>query len=307
MDCPLGVTYDASMPPPALPSTDLDRFVRALRRSGLVAPARIEQLIDTAPKAVARDPDRLGEFLVERGALTHFQVVKLKQGTWQGLVLGAYHILSPLAKGGMGTVYLARDTRRADGKTRDGKKGEKALVALKVLPPKRAREEDRMLARFLREMDLAQRVSHPHLTKTFEAGDVGGVHYIAMEYIRGVSLRKLVADSGPVNVARAARLFAEAADGLRHAHEQGLIHRDLKPGNIMVTPNGHAKVLDMGLALAIGEELPEDKTIVGGQGYVVGTMDYIAPEQVDDPTRVDARADLYALGCSLYFALTGQP
>src|SRR5262249_58208886 len=102
-------------------------------------------------------------------------------------VLGAYHILSPLAKGGMGTVYLARDTRRADGKTRDGKKGEKALVALKVLPPKRAREEDRMLARFLREMDLAQRVSHPHLTKPFEAGDAGRGHLIAIQDI----LRKI--------------------------------------------------------------------------------------------------------------------
>jgi serine/threonine protein kinase len=180
-------------------------------------------------------------------------------------------------------------------------------LALKVLPAKRAREEDRTLARFLREMDLCQRVSHPHLTKTFEAGDVGGVHYIAMEYIRGDSLRRAVADRGPLNVPRAARLFAEVADGLEHAHEQGLVHRDLKPSNIMVTPNGHAKILDLGLALAVDEELPSDKKIVGGQGYVVGTMDYIAPEQVDDASQVDARADLYSLGCSLYFALTGQP
>jgi eukaryotic-like serine/threonine-protein kinase len=296
-----------AMPPPTLPNTDLDRFVRALRRSGLLTSARIDHLIDAAPKGVADDPGQLGEFLVEREALTHFQVAKLKQGTWQGLVLGAFHILSPLGKGGMGTVYLARDTRKTDGKSRDRHKDERALVALKVLPPKRARAEDRMLARFLREMDLAQRVSHPHLTKTFEVGDVGGVHYIAMEYIRGVSLRKLVADNGPMSVSRAARLFAEVADGLQHAHDQGLIHRDLKPGNIMVTPNGHAKILDMGLALALGEQLPEDKTIVGGQGYVVGTMDYIAPEQVDDATQVDGRADLYALGCTLYHALTGQP
>ena len=164
-----------------------------------------------------------------------------------------------------------------------------------------------MLARFLREMDMAQRVAHPHLTRTFEAGDIGGVHYIAMEYIRGQSLRRLVADQGPLSVARAAHLFAEVADGLAHAHATGLVHRDLKPANIMVTPNGHAKILDLGLALAVGEELPADKKIVGGQGYVVGTMDYIAPEQVDDPTGVDARADLYAMGCSLYFALTGQP
>jgi serine/threonine protein kinase len=282
-----------------LPEAPADRLMRALRKSGLLTEPRIDQLVSGAPKGCARDPDKLGEYLVDHGSLTHFQVTKLKQGTFQGLVLGPYHILSPLGKGGMGTVYLAHDIRKPEGR--------QALVALKVLPPKRAREEDRTLARFLREMDMAQRVSHPHLTRTFEAGDISGVHYIAMEYIRGSSLRRVVGDQGPLSVARAAHLFAEVADGLGHAHEMGLVHRDLKPSNIMVTPNGHAKVLDLGLALAVDEELPEDKMIVGGQGYVLGTMDYIAPEQVDDPTGVDARADLYAMGCSLYFALAGQP
>lgn len=299
MDCLFARPYHAPVSPPPLPEAPADRLLRALRKSGLLPAVRIDQLVATAPKGVVRDPDKLGEYLVGHGVVTHFQVTKLKQGTFQGLALGPYHILSPLGKGGMGTVYLARDTRKPDGR--------KALIALKVLPPKRAREEDRTLARFLREMDMAQRVGHPHLTRTFEAGDIGGVHYIAMEYIRGESLRRLVGDHGPLSVARAAHLFAEVADGLGHAHETGLVHRDLKPSNIMVTPNGHAKVLDLGLALAVDEELPEDKTIVGGQGYVLGTMDYIAPEQVDDPTGVDARADLYAMGCSLYFALTGQP
>jgi eukaryotic-like serine/threonine-protein kinase len=299
VDCLSERPYDASVPPPPLPEAPADRLLRALKKSGLLSDPRIDQLIAAAPKGVARDPDKLGEYLVGRGAVTHFQVTKLKQGTFQGLVLGPYHILSPLGKGGMGTVYLAHDTRKPEGR--------RALVALKVLPPKRAREEDRTLARFLREMDMAQRVSHPHVTKTFEAGDIGGVHYIAMEYIRGQSLRRVVGDEGPLSVARAAHLFAEVADGLGHAHDLGLVHRDLKPSNIMVTPNGHAKVLDLGLALAVDEELPADKMIVGGQGYVLGTMDYIAPEQVDDPTGVDARADLYAMGCSLYFALTGQP
>src|SRR5262245_33135977 len=131
------------MTPPPIPNPAIDRFLRALRRSGLLESAQIDSLVESAPKPTALDPNRLGEFLVEHEALTHFQVSKLKQGTWQGLVLGSYHILSPLGKGGMGTVYLARDVRKAVG----GKK-DKALVALKVLPPKRAREEDRMLARF---------------------------------------------------------------------------------------------------------------------------------------------------------------
>jgi eukaryotic-like serine/threonine-protein kinase len=295
------------MPPPPIPQPATDRFLTALRRSGLLEVSRIDSLIDAAPKSIAQDAELLGEYLVGREVLTHFQVSKLKQGTWQGLVLGSFHILSPLGKGGMGTVYLARDTRKADSDAGKGRRRERSLVALKVLPPKKAREEDRMLARFLREMDLAQRVSHPHLTKTYEAGDVDGVHYIAMEYIRGLSLRRLVGEHGTLNVARAARLFSEVTDGLEHAHRQGIIHRDLKPANIMVTPNGHAKILDLGLALAVDEEAPADKTIFGGQGYVVGSMDYIAPEQVDDPAGVDARADLYALGCSLYFTLTGQP
>ena len=202
----------------------------------------------------------------------------------------------------MGTVYLARDSRSESERNHSP-----ALVALKVLPAKRAREEERTLARFLREMDMARLVDHPHVTKTFEVGTVDGVHFIAMEYIRGISLRKQIADSGPLSVSRAARFFAEVCDGLQHAHEKGLIHRDLKPSNMMVTPNGHAKILDMGLALMEGEELPSDKTIVGGQGYVVGTMDYISPEQVDDPTAIDGRADLYSLGCSIYMALTGRP
>jgi len=287
------------MPPPPLPEAPVDRLLRALRKSGLLPDARISELVAAAPKGVAGDPDKLGEYLVEREILTHFQVTKLKQGTYQGLALGPYHILSPLGKGGMGTVYLARDTRKPEGR--------KGLVALKVLPPKRAREEDRTLARFLREMDMAQRVDHANLTQTFTAGDIGGVHYIAMEYIRGLSLRRMISEQGPLPVARAAHLFAEVADGLSHAHATGLVHRDLKPSNIMVTPNGHAKILDLGLALAVDEELPADRKIVGGQGYVVGSMDYIAPEQVDDPTGVDARADLYAMGCSLYYALTGQP
>jgi len=194
----------------------------------------------------------------------------------------------------MGTVYLARDSR------------DLKLVALKILPPKKAREEQRYLARFQREMVLSQRVSHPHLAQALEAGVYQGVNYIAMEYIPGRNLYKLVSQEGALSIARAARIFAEIANGLDHAHLRGLIHRDLKPSNLLITPNDHAKVLDLGLALIQGE-LATDRAVVGGQGYVVGTMDYIAPEQVDDAAKVDARSDIYSLGCVLYFALTGRP
>src|SRR5262249_27503873 len=160
--------------------------------------------------------------------------------------------------------YLARDTRGGEH------------VALKVLPPRRAREEVRQLARFLREKDLAQKVHHPHLAVTLEAGEANGIHYIPMEYIPGQNPYRPATRHGPLPPPRAARLFAEVASGLAAAHAAGLIHRDLKPSNIMVTPNDHGKLLDLGLAFMTGEEV-EDVEVVGGKGYVVGSIDYMAP------------------------------
>ncbi len=268
-------------------SSPADRFLQSITRSGVMERPVLQALLEKIPPATKRNADKLADYLIAEQYLTHFQARKLLQGTYQGLVLGPYQILAPLGRGGMGMVYLAR-MRKETTKPHPG------LVALKVLPAKRAKEEERTLARFLREMDMCQRVDHPHLTQTYDAGDINGVYYIAMEYIRGINLRQTILDFGTLSVARVARLFAEISAGLAHAHERGLIHRDLKPSNIMVTPNGHAKILDLGLALAVDEQLPLDRSIVGGQGYVVGTMDYIAPEQVENPTAIDARADLYA-------------
>lgn len=275
-----------------------EAFVATVVRSGLVARSRVEVVLRGPPARTAR---AAADRLVNTGDLTHYQAEKLLQGLWQGLVLGPYHILAPLGRGGMGTVYLGRDTRLSSNDP------SAALAALKILPPKRARAEEKVLLRFRREMDLGQRVEHSNITRTVEAGEVGGVHYIAMEYVPGQSLRQLVTKDGPLSVPDAARLFADVCAGLEHAHGRGLIHRDLKPSNIMVTPDGRAKILDLGLAILMGETLPDDPTIVGGQGYILGTMDYIAPEQTSDATNVGPHSDLYAIGCSLYFALTGSP
>ena len=194
----------------------------------------------------------------------------------------------------MAAVFLARDKRKEQ------------LVALKILAPKKARNEQRLLARFRREMDLCQRVSHPRIARTFEVGVELGFYYIAMEFIPGRDLSTVVFEQGPLTVPRAAKLFAEVAEALQHAHDQGLVHRDIKPSNIRITPTDHAKLLDLGLALLEGEE-NYDREVVGGEGYIVGTMDYIAPEQTYDACAVDGRADQYALGCTMYFALTGRP
>jgi serine/threonine protein kinase len=272
----------------------VDDFLKTVLRSGLLDRAQLQQSLRTVPRAQRDDPQALANHLVKAGKLSRFQAGKLLKGTALGLVLGPFQVLAPLGKGGMGTVYLARDNRSGQ------------LLALKVLPPRKAREEERLLARFRREMEMCQRVAHPHIAWTFEVGVCQGVYYIAMEYIPGKSLYRVVGEQGPLPVPRAARLFAEVASALDHAHHQGLIHRDLKPSNIIITPRDHAKLLDLGLAICRGESCA-DRAIVGGQGYVLGTMDYIAPEQADDPSKADARCDVYALGCTLYYALTGRP
>jgi serine/threonine protein kinase len=271
----------------------VDDFLKTVLRSGLLDREQLQGALRTVPRASRKDSRAVAEHLIKTGKLSRFQARKLLEGTAIGLKLGPFQVLAPIGRGGMGTVYLARDSR-----------GD-MLLALKVLSPKRAREEKRVLARFRREMEMSQRVAHPHIAWTYEVGVCQGVYYIAMEYIPGKSLFRLVTEEGPLSLPRAARLFAEVAGALDHAHTQGLVHRDLKPSNILITPNDHAKVLDLGLAIMQGEK-PGDRRVVGGQGYVVGSMDYIAPEQVEDASKADTRSDIYGLGCTLYFALTGR-
>ena len=280
--------------PPPDQALTAEQFLRCVLRSELLSREELLPLVKDFSSTVRGDAAALADALVRAGKLTRFQANKLLRGIAQGMILGPYRILAPLGRGGMAKVFLVRDTRNDQ------------LVALKILPPRLAREETRMLARFRREMEMSQRVAHPHLAWTAEVGECRGVPFIAMEYIPGKTLSRLVQDEGPLALPRAARLMAEVASALEHAHSQGLIHRDLKPSNILVTPRDHAKVLDLGLALVHGETVT-DTTVVGGQGYIVGTMDYIAPEQTLDAAAVDQRSDIYSLGCTLYFALSGQP
>jgi serine/threonine protein kinase len=269
-------------------------FLRDLGRSRAVEPSRVDRLYAEAPPDRRRRPDTLADHLVELGELTRFQADKLLGGHWQGLVLGPYRLLCPLGRGGMGIVYLAR----AEGPP----------VALKLLSPRRAAGEPRMLTRFMREIDVGLTLPpHPHLSRTLDAGASDGVHYLAMEYVPGRTVKQLVAGSGPLSVRQAARVFADVAAGLHQAHLAGFVHRDLKPANVIVTPAGRAKLLDFGFALVRGEPAPTDPTVLGGPGYAVGTMDYLAPEQSADPMAVGPAADVYSLGCSLYYAVAGCP
>jgi serine/threonine protein kinase len=267
--------------------------------------ARVSARLRAVPAGTKTPPPPLtarglADALIRSGDLTHYQAEKLLRGRWQGLAVGPYRILAPLGRGGMGTVYLARDSRLAE------ELGDDVLVALKVLPPRIAKEE-RMLLRFRREMEIGKRVSHPNIARTLASGEADGVNYIAMEYVPGKTLQWHVAMGGRRAVGEAARVFADVAAGLAYLHEQGIIHRDLKPANIIITPDGRTKILDLGLALVPGEPVPDDPRVLGGKGYILGTMDYIAPEQARNAMDVSPRTDLYALGCSLYFALSGTP
>ncbi len=282
---------------PGTPDLPVAEFVHNLTRSRVLPDTRAGTLFAEAPPTKKWNPTDFANHLVAIGELTQYQAEKLLLGHWRGLALGPYRILCPLGRGGMGMVYLARSVTDAH-----------AIVALKVLPPQRATAEPRMLARFRREMDIGLTLPpHPHLTRTLEAGEVHGVHYLAMEYVPGRTVRQIVTAEGPLPIGAAARVFADVASGLGAAHAAGFIHRDLKPSNVIVTPAGRAKLLDFGFALIRGEKAPADPTVIGGPGYALGTMDYLAPEQAENPTTVGPAADLYSLGCSLYFAVTGSP
>jgi eukaryotic-like serine/threonine-protein kinase len=269
----------------------LDDFVANVTRSGLVSPSELERARARLPQEPAESASvRLARLLIEQGRLTSYQARKVLAGATRGFFLGGYKILRPLGEGGMGKVYLA--SRLSDG----------ARVAIKVLPPKKALEEKQALKRFRREMELSQRVVHPNLARTFDVGCEGDVNFMVMEYIAGDSLYHIVKQGGPLRVYDAARFFLKVIDGLGAAHDSGLVHRDIKPSNVMVTPDGDAKILDLGLARAMGEESPLTRPNV-----VIGTLDYASPEQLSDAASADQRSDLYSLGCTLYFTLAGRP
>ena len=275
---------DPSAPPP---------FLATVAKSGLVA----SDVLDSFHLAPPLSPDELAASLVSADVLTQFQADKLLAGLWQGLVLGPYRVLAPVGRGGMGVVYLA-----AKGETNASPR-----FALKILPPPVARAEPQRLERFRREIRLGLALPpHPAIARTVEGGEVRGVHFLAMEFVPGPTLRKKVHRSGPLTADRAAALALDLVAGLDHLHTANLIHRDLKPANVILSPTG-AKLLDLGFAIERGEPVSADPRVTGGNGYVLGTHDYIAPEQIRDGPAVTPATDLYALGGTLFFALTGSP
>jgi hypothetical protein len=204
--------------------------------------------------------------------------------------LGQYEVIGKLGQGGMGAVYKARHVEL-------GK-----LVALKVLPTEHLHEAS--LARFKREVRAFGRLEHPNVVAAHDAGQHRGVHYLAMSLVDGVDLARLLAGHGPLRVADACEVARQAAAGLQHAADHGLVHRDVKPSNLMLARDGLVKLLDLGLARSAGDAPAEQLTAAG---MLLGTADYLAPEQWHRPHAVDSRADIYGLGCTLYHLLAGRP
>jgi serine/threonine protein kinase len=207
-------------------------------------------------------------------------------------VLPGYKTLGMLGRGGMAIVYKARQLRP------------QRLVAVKVIDRSLADDQE-IVARFLQEQALTARLMHPNLVAAYDAGRAAGRPYLVMEFVRGDDLEGLARRHGPLPVAETCEIIRQAALGLQHLHEHGLVHRDVKPSNLMLTPSGRVKVLDLGVARDLREAGERER--ITSHGQFLGTLDYIAPEQVLDSHAVDIRADLYALGCTLYELLAGQP
>jgi eukaryotic-like serine/threonine-protein kinase len=215
--------------------------------------------------------------------------------------LPGFEILGELGRGGMGIVYRARQRK------------DNAIVAIKVIRKDRLQHEE-AVRRFRREAQAAARLSHPNIVHVFDFDRAGDTHFLVMEYVDGVTLEKYVDEHGPLSIAQACEFMRQAALGLQHAHEQALVHRDIKPSNLMMTRRPTAqdytiKLLDMGVARVsqlTGHAVSESLSTLTQGGAVIGTADYVAPEQLEDPHGADIRADLYSLGCTFYFLLTGQ-
>lgn len=231
--------------------------------------------------------------------LTEYQAQLLARGHAQGFFLNEYKILERLGRGRMAGVYKAQHQLGQ-------------IVAIKVLPPSKAKEAN-LLGRFQREARLALLLKHPNVVRAFQTGTADGVHYIVMEHLEGETLEEVLARRGKLPPAEAVRLIHQALQGLQHIHTQGLIHRDLKPANMMLvgaTPDSTLpatlKLLDIGLGRTLLEETAGDVDLTS-EGVLLGTPDYMSPEQSRDPRSIDIRADIYSLGCVLYHLLAGQP
>lgn len=289
-----------------------ETLLNVLGRTGLFSPEQVEEVFrELTP--YYRSPESLGRYLVEIEWLTAYQFELLQTGQWRELTLGDYQILDRLGEGGVSEVFKAWDT--IEGR----------FVALKVLKQD-VDDQDEVVRQFYREVHALSRLNHTNIIKLYAAYQ-DEREYFAMEFVEGMDLDRLIAQVGPLPVDQACDYVRQAAQGLQAAHQVGLVHRDIKPANLFVihppipSCNGHlgrrgpdpvVKIIDWGLARFEPQSDPGNANdaitpLDADRSSLIGTADYIAPEQASDPTLVDIRADIYSLGCTLFYLLTGQP
>lgn len=281
-----------------------DKFLQYVEASQVISPAQLAQFLARHPQLAAQGDSKLcARELVRSGLLTLFQADAIYRGRPHNLVLGEYVLLDKIGEGGMGKVFKAVH-RRMD-----------RMVALKILLPRMTASPDAM-ERFHREVKAAAKLVHPNIVTAYDAGDAAGVHYLVMEFVEGTDLAKLVIKEGALPLDKSVDYTLQAATGLEYAHKLGMIHRDIKPANLLLNRAGIVKISDMGLARFHDERVaeltsrapsPNDtgalRSGLTQTGSIVGTVDFMAPEQALNPTGATHLCDIYALGCTLYFFL----
>jgi serine/threonine protein kinase len=273
-----------------------EEFLRNLSDSGLFSREEINASLDALPESQAADGEVVAQRLIAAGKLTPFQAVAVCERHFEELVIGNYQVLDRLGAGAMGTVYKARHRRM------------KRVVAIKVLS-RSVGQSERFVQRFQREVEAVARLSHPNIVMAFDADEAEVGHFLVMEFVNGRDLATEVQKRGPLPIRETVECIVQAARAMDYAHGQGIIHRDIKPANLLRDVSGVVKVADLGLARfndTLGQA-PEERSALTQAGSIMGTVDFMPPEQALGLTNIDHRADVYSLGCTLHYLLIGRP